>query len=273
MKALAFACTLAFALPASFASAQDRPGEDAAPSSARSILNAAFVNRYEVDQVSDITLVMRNGSGKERRRVFQAVAKMIDGRLHSVGRLTAPDYLRDVAILTIEKEDRSHDAFVFLPSLGKVRRVPTAQRGDSFFGSDVTYEDLERQTVDDYELDAPRAGEFENESVWVIRGKTLRPSNYERVQFSVAQSDGSILETRYYKRRRDDPFRVVVVPRDAIVERGGHVLPTRLLVRGERRGTTTEVVISNLEVNAPIDDRVFSVAALEQERRLPEPER
>ena len=46
-----------------------------------------------------------------------------------------------------------------------------------------------------------------------------------------------------------------------------------LLVRGERRGTTTEVVISNLEVNPPIDDHVFSVAALAQERRLPEPKR
>jgi hypothetical protein len=35
------------------------------------------------------------------------------------------------------------------------------------------------------------------------------------------------------------------------------------------RGTTTEVVIHELEINPEIDDRIFSAVTLEQKRGLP----
>ena len=87
---------------------------------------------------SNIDLVMRNRTEQELRRRFRAASKLIDGRVHSVGRLVRPEYFRGMTILTIEAENRGHDAFLYLPSLGKVRRVTTAQRKDSFLGSDVT---------------------------------------------------------------------------------------------------------------------------------------
>ena len=42
-----------------------------------------------------------------------------------------------------------------------------------------------------------------------------------------------------------------------------------MMVHNHVRGTTTEVVFNDLVVNPPIDDRVFSLRALEQERPLP----
>ena len=87
--------------------------EDAVAPDARSILAEAFVNRYEVDLTSRIELIIRNGNGEEQRRVFQAAYKVIDGRVHSLGRLVWPHHLRGMAILTIEAANRSHDAFVF----------------------------------------------------------------------------------------------------------------------------------------------------------------
>ncbi len=47
------------------------------------------------------------------------------------------------------------------------------------------------------------------------------------------------------------------------------MLPTRLIATDELRGTTTEVLIRNLQVNPPLDDRLFTVATLDQERKLP----
>jgi hypothetical protein len=56
-----------------------------------------------------------------------------------------------------------------------------------------------------------------------------------------------------------------------MVEQGGHVLPTRLLASDVVRGTATEALITGLRVNASIPDRIFTVATLEQQRKLPEP--
>jgi hypothetical protein len=261
---LAIPCAVAFAVASSAQIPTDPP-------SSASVLTAAFANRYEVDAISRIELVMRNGSGEERRRKVQYITKMIEQRLHSIARLTAPEYLRGMTILTIEQRDRSHDAFVFLPSLGKTRRVTTAQKGDAFFGSDLTYEDLERKRIDEFELGELAVAEREGEAIYRIGGALVRKGNYSRVEFDVAQSDGAILATRYYKRREQRPYRLLEAPRSAMVEQGGHVLPTRLLASDVLRGTATEVLITGLRVNASISDRIFTVATLEQERKLPEP--
>jgi len=245
------------------------PAPGAAPPSAEAILAAAFANRYEVDLTANIDVVMRNRMGQELRRRFRAASKVIDGRVHSVGRLVWPEYLRGMTILTIEAENRSHDSFLYLPSLGKVRRVTTAQRHDSFLGSDVTYEDLERRRVADYELAGPEMREWDGEPVYVIRGTSRRDFDYSHLVFFVARSDGSILETQYFKLGQEEPYRVIRAPRAAMVESDGHVLPTQLDVENRARGTTTQVLFRDLEINPPIDDHLFSVSTLEQQRKLP----
>jgi hypothetical protein len=145
------------------------------------------------------------------------------------------------------------------------------QKGDAFFGSDVTYGDLERKRVEEFDLEALETAEFDGEAVYVIRGALVRKGNYSRTEFVIAQSDGAILVNRYYKRGQDSPYRVITAPRASIVARDGHVLPTRLIMRDELRGSTTEVLIHDLRVNPPLDDRLFTVATLEQGRKLPDP--
>jgi len=261
---LAISCAIAFGAVA------DASAQSAKPSSA-SVLSAAFENRYAIDAISRVELVMRNGSGEEQRRKVHYVTKMIKQRLHSIARLTAPEYLRGMTILIIEQRDRSHDAFAYLPSLGKTRRVTTAQKGDAFFGSDLTYEDLERKHIDEFELGELAVAEREGEAVYRIDAALVRKGNYARVEFDVAQSDGAILVTRYYKRQDESPYRILEAPRASMIEQAGHVLPTRLFVRDALRGSSTEVLITAFRINASIPDRIFTVATLEQQRKLPEP--
>jgi len=258
------------------ASATAEETQTAQPSSA-SVLSAAFANRYEVDAISRVELVIRAGSaageesGEETRRTVHYVTKLIDQRLHSIARLTAPEYLRGMTILTIEQRDRSHDAFVYLPSLGKTRRVSAAQKDDAFFGSDLTYDDLERKRLDEYELDELEIAESEGEAIYRIGAMSVRKGKYARVEFDVAQSDYAILAMRFYRHLEEKPYRVVEAARSAMVQQEGHVLPTELLVTDWVRGGTTTVQIKGLRVNPKISDRIFTVATLEQQRKLPEP--
>ena len=244
---------------------------DAVPASPRQVLQAAFDNLYEVNTISRLDLVIRDRSGQERLRTFHTVNKIIDDRLHSIGRLIAPEYLRGMTVMVIEAGGQRHDAFVYLPSLGRVRRVTTAQRGDAFLGSDLTYEDFERQYVEDYELGFVAPETIGDEPCHVIRGHPLRRFNYEHVDFLVARSDSAILESRYYKRGAEVPYRVIASSRASMTNGHGHVLPRRIEVRNLVRGTTTEVVIHEIAINPEIDDRIFSAVTLEQKGDLPAP--
>ena len=107
------------------------------------------------------------------------------------------------------------------------------------------------------------------ETIWTISAKPLEDFSYDRVEFDVAAADHAILESRYYKRKSDTPFRVITMARSDMVEQGGHVLPTRMVVRNSMRGTSTEVLFRDLVVSPDIDDRLFSISTLERRRDLP----
>jgi hypothetical protein len=241
---------------------------DAAPPDPKAILSRAFANQYEVDISARIELRMKNRTGQERTRRFEALQKIIGDRLHAIGRLTYPEYLRGMTILQIESPETGHEAFVYMPSLDKVRRITMLQRGDSIFGTDVTYEDLERRHVKDYTIVAFEAGEARGEPIFRIEARPSQAQylSAERVVFTVAQKDDVILEIRHYKDGAPNPFRVVTATRAGMIEADGHFLATHFTVQNVSRGTTTEVTFSDLTVNPPIDDRVFSLRTLQQER-------
>jgi len=262
--ALALTCTLV-APSLNAEAAESAAGEG----SAVSILQRAFHNRFEVDTIADIDLVVRNGSGQELRRKLHGVSKVIDGRLCSLGQLVWPERLRGMTVLVLEALDRSHDAFVYLPSMKRVRRISTAQRSDPFFGTDVTYEDLERRRVSDYTILSVRADTSNGEPVHRIEAHSKRTLSYDAIVFVVADTVAAILETEYFERDEVEPFRSIWAPRKEMISADGHVLPTHLRVEDHRRGRSTDVDYRKLRINPPIDPHLFSVATLEHERPLP----
>jgi outer membrane lipoprotein-sorting protein len=245
--------------------AQENRASDAL---ARNLLARAIAIRYGCDSRAHVDLRMRDGRGGERRRRLRTVAKHIDGRMHSIGRLIAPEYLRGMTLLTIEASDRGDDLFVYLPSLERVRRVSMSRRADSFLGSDLTYQDFDRQRVEDYLIESLTRGEVEGEVVHVIATRPRDLDTYHRVDFVAAVSDLAILELRYHKAGDAQASRVVRFPRASIQRWGENLIPTRIHVVNTSRGSETDVEITDLEINPEIDDRIFSSVTLRTQRGL-----
>ena len=238
------------------------------PPDASAILRRAFEKRFDADLTSEIELVMEDRSGRQHRRIFDAAAKLIDGRHHSIGKLNWPHHLRDMAILTIEAEDRDHDAFVYLPTLGRVRRISSSQKGDAFFGTDVTYEDLERQRVEDLEIIEIESTTTQSEPSYRIRVAPREQRTYVEADYFVAIADDALLEIHYFREGSEGAFRTVTSPRKEMLIEGGHIVPARLVVRNLSRRTTTTATFRNLRLDPEIDDRLFSVTMLERNPEL-----
>jgi hypothetical protein len=270
MRPLRLGAPLALGLLALCGSPGSAQGpSDAAPLSARQVLDRAFALRFEVDLTSVIELEVFNHDGDRRTRRFEATSKRIDGKVHTIGRLIEPDYLRGMTILTIEADGRDHDSFLYLPSLDRVRRITTAHRGDAVFGSDVTYEDLERQRVESFEVGPLQATTWNGEPSYLIEARPHRKYNYGQVHFVIARRDHALLSASYFRRTATKPYRIVTASRPAMIVRDDLILPTRLSVRNLDRGTRTEVHLTQLAIDPPIDDHLFSLQALESQRPLP----
>lgn len=267
MMALAATSTLSHGQSdGAFAAAQDAGSSDSV-----AILRQAFRNQYEVDITATIELIVRNSAGAERRRVVEAASKIIEDRMHSIGRLTAPEHLRGTTILQIEGVDGSNNTFIYFPSTDRARRISTAQRDDSFLGTDVTYEDLERHHVESYEVESFGRERIQSEPVYRIGVRPREPRSYAKALFWIAEQDYAIFRVEYFKDGSKEPYRIVSAPRSSMQSRSGHVLPSRLEIDNRRRRTTTDVTYRDLEVDPEIDDRIFSIRTLEQRRPLSGP--
>jgi len=242
--------------------------DEAQSESPEAVLEAAFANRYEVDLISEMEIVMRDRGGSEQRRLVQAVSKRIDGRAQSIGRVLEPGSLRGLTVFISEVEGGGRDTFVYLPALLRARRISGIQRLDSFLGSDLTYEDFERQRAADFSVEPLPPEDVAGEHCTMIRARPRERRGYAAMVLAVAP-DRAILEYRYFADGAQTPYRVIETPRGEMHREAGHLLPTRYAVRHLERGSATELVLRKLSVNPKIDDRIFSVRTLDQQRPLP----
>jgi len=65
-------------------------------------------------------------------------------------RFTYPNDIKGTAFLVWEHPEGEDERFLYLPALGRVRRITGAEAQDSFVGSDFTYEDISGREVGDY---------------------------------------------------------------------------------------------------------------------------
>lgn len=246
-------------------------GEDALPATAPApevLVDQAFARRY-ADTAAEVEIRMFDPAGNRMGRRLYILTKDVGGRMHSIARLLKPPYLRGMGVLNIETGSGGEDSFVFMPALGRVRRISTAQRSDAFLGSDLTYEDFERLRAGDFDFLSLERVALDGEPVFRVMARPRQAASYGRVEFAIAASDRAILSSRYFRDGADAPYRTMDAPRAGQVRSDGHVVPSRLVVRNLARGTRTEVLFHELRISPEIDERIFSAATLEKQTPLP----
>jgi hypothetical protein len=98
--------------------------------------------------------------GNRRTRETRVVRKTDAEAKRTVLFFRAPQNVRDTAFLTLDfaERDREDDQWLYLPAARKVRRVSATDRGESFLGSDLSYEDVKLETkvgLEDYRWTTP----------------------------------------------------------------------------------------------------------------------
>jgi hypothetical protein len=243
---------------------------EAAPD-AEQLLNAAFQHRYACSITGVVRISTRKGEARARDRRLHIAAKFVQGRLHTYAIFREPQYVRGMAFLGVESEDptKSEQQFVYLPSMGKVRRVSGSQPTDSFLGTDLSYHDFQRQQPSRYRATRAVPGRVRGEAIHTVSVLPMFDAPYSNLEYEIAQADAAILGTRYYKRADLPPYKIMRMPRADMVTDRGCTVPTHVTVDDHQRGTHTELTISELRLNADLEDALFTYSALEARRDIP----
>ena len=88
-----------------------------------------------------------------------------------------PASVKDTRFLVVENEGRDDDKWIYLPALKKVRRIDSSEGGNSFMGTDMTYDDMETRKVEEDSHKLLKEETTGSYSCYVIEAVSIDPDN------------------------------------------------------------------------------------------------
>jgi hypothetical protein len=239
---------------------QDREtGKDA-----RMTVRMRLFDRQQRERQRSLTLLsMRGGAGRP-----------VPGD-RTLVRFTYPNDIKGTSFLVWEHPAAADERFLYLPSLGRVRRIAGSEAQESFVGSDFTYEDIGGREFDDYTyrlLDsaaawtAPGGGRH---AVFTLESRSREAdARFPRV-ISLVRQDNFVVVRATIHNRRDEPQRTF----DAMkLERvSGYWTTLEMVMRDAQQNTRTELIVDKAEYDIGLTPDDFSRRALERGGALPAP--
>lgn len=229
---------------------------------AQQLLARAFENLYADDYVQKIELTSRTPGVRPISRILQITRSQSERPSKALIRFLEPYDIRGTSVLVIGNRSRSDELFVFLPAIGITRRLSAAQRRDAFFGTDLTYEDVEPKDARNYDVSWVGSANDETSCNTIdIRPKDGIESGYDRMRSCIEESSGIIHWTEFFrngefvKRLESDLETVHVV--------GTKRIPFVLRIDRVGSGSETTVRTISYEMVPRIPGSLFSTWNLE----------
>ena len=234
---------------------------------AQSIIRAARdLNKAEtVQSRSRMVITARNG-GTTERVIDQYSKDDANGLSRTVIVFQQPASVAGTRFLTIETTGASNDQWIFLPSLGRVRRIAASEGSGSFMGTDFSYDDISSLSRD-ANLDTHtilREETLNGRVCYVIESRPKDSSYvYSRMISWIDKANSRNYKIELYDRRNT---LVKEVEFQDYQEIQSKPTPMRTTMKTLSAGTSTTIHTEIMRYDAVIPESVFTQRYLETGR-------
>jgi hypothetical protein len=193
-------------------------------------------------------------------------ARLDDGLRRAKLCINQPPEMRGSEVLSIESNDaRPPESFLYTTELRKVKRVTGEGTGGSLFGTDFTFEDMQRfqqlNRPDRFER-LPDA-EVDGRPVYVLQSTPIDQSTsaYTKVISYVDKASCVVLKSESFE-NGDRLRRVLSARAEGMIEEQGIHAPTEVVMKDVRDETQTTLAVEDLEIDGEVDLRSFQQSSL-----------
>ena len=241
------------------------------PSAATIMERNHLANRVQDSQAQTVfRLIGRNG--KTREQVATTMTRRNDaGGISRMARFVKPTDVEGTAVLTVENPKGNDDIWVYLPALGKVRRLQSNNKRDAYMGTDLSYGDVIGHAPEAWKHRITGRQMYGGTECWVIESLPGSPavaatSGYgKRINWIRTDNDMMVRAELY-----DAAGKMVKrIAQEQITRVSASPLrwqAMRINVENTRTGHRTDVVISGYQANKGLKPDLFLSRALERAR-------
>ncbi|WP_051012505.1 outer membrane lipoprotein-sorting protein [Desulfobacula toluolica] len=166
-----------------------------------------------------------------------------------------------------EQKGKETDQWLYLSALGKVKRIVSGNEQEpktgSFFGSELSYEDMEKRHIDDYTYRLLGEETYANRACYVIESVPVKEraikSNYSKALDWVDKDRNLILKSILYNRQGKKFKRFYF---GKITKINNILVPMQIMVLNLETHRRTVMSYEKIALNLPVDDDFLTVRTL-----------
>lgn len=214
------------------------------------------------DMTADLTMILTSGTDKTRSSTLHSVS--MDGGEKQIIWFLAPADDKGVSFLKIENDDRDDEMRLWLPAFKKVRRISSSKKGDSFMGSDLSYEDLTNRELNEYTYQLLGEEFVDGVPCYKLEAvpKPEAESTYSRhVSWIQKETYLPVKEESYDRAGRLHKTKTIEYTRIKDYD-----LPQEIFVRDVQKNHSTRLTFDNMSVDDGVRESLFHERNL---KRLP----
>jgi len=223
--------------------------------------------RIEAETVSTRSrMVIRAKDGSETERLVDQYSLDAAEGKRTVIAFQKPASIAGTRFLTVENPGRGDDRWIFLPALGKVRRIAAREGSASFMGTDFTYDDIssaDRKAEEDVHV-LLREEASDGAACWVIESRPKDPGyQYSRMVSWIEKSTRIARKIELYD-RKGALLKVLEIGEARDVQ--GRLTPTVTKMSNVQAKTSTIIYMEMVKYDDRIPAGVFTTRYLETGR-------
>lgn len=250
-----------------------RPGQTPAAGSPEWVARQVHDRHTGRDSRAEMRMRLHDRQGRVRERTLLLLSlRGAGGRGDKVlVRFLSPSDIRNTGFLVWEHPGADDERFLYLPALGRVRRIAGREKQESFVGSDLSYEDIGGRDPADYthafaDQNATwTAPDGMRLPAWALESQAREQNAAFPRSISLVLKDRFVVVHSDIYNQRNERAKTFDVRRLERVEGVWTILD--LVVANAARKSRTELTTASIGYNIGLSDEDFSRRELEQGAR------
>lgn len=238
----------------------------AAEETGNSIMQKVMDTQAATSSAMDIRLTLIDSNGEARERRIQTLSITENGLTNTITVFLSPASVKNTRFLTRERSDGNDDQWIYLPALGRVKRIAASEGNGSFMGSDFTYADMASTTYDTQEADHTLSGDavLLDRQAYIVQSVPRIVSPYVKTITWVDKESFLPLRVEFYDKDTADPSKVLTTEEVALVD--GRWLTRSITMRTLTNNHSTRIEILQAKYDIPMNSGYFTTTFLETGR-------
>ena len=169
---------------------------------ARAIMEKVDARDDGDNQTADMEMILIDKKDNKRVRKLRTFSKDKGEDTLKLMFFRHPADVKDTAFLNYDYDepDKDDEQWLYLPELGKPKRIASNDKSGSFMGSDLNYSDMTSRNLEDYDFTLKKEMTVKGVDTWLIEAiprtkKVVRETGYKKSLLFVRQDNFYVIRS------------------------------------------------------------------------------